>query len=144
VWTFTLLDQIDHATGNNENDLTLNLGSIIQATDKDGDPVTAPSTAIQVVVDDDSPIYVTGAVSSGTVDEDGIVEDATAGLQQGDGIAGGTGDVAGTATVATGSVTGLFLSGADEPLSYSLSSDTSGLPSLTSGGTLPSSFMSTA
>ncbi|WP_016703026.1 T1SS-143 repeat domain-containing protein, partial [Pseudomonas chlororaphis] len=65
-----------------------------------------------------------GAAVTGTVDEDGLAN----------GIAGGIGDVAGEATVASGSVTGIFQSGADVPLSYSLSSNTSGLPALSSGG----------
>ena len=50
------------------------------------------------------------------------------------GIAGGTGDVAGAATVATGSVAPLFNSGADQPLTFSLDTVTTGLPALTSGG----------
>src|SRR4029434_6918557 len=33
AYTFTLVDQIDHAAGLNENDLTINLSSIIPATD---------------------------------------------------------------------------------------------------------------
>ena len=41
----------------------------------------------------------------------------------GDGIAGGTGDVAGEATVATGTVAALFQSGADEPLTYGFAAD---------------------
>ena len=147
VWTFTLLDQIDHALTDDpsttgtvetafEDDLTILLGSLIQATDKDGDTVSAFSgTSVQVLVDDDTPVVVSATVSSGTVDEDGIIEDATPGIQQGDGIAGGPGDVAGTATVATGTIAGLvqFQSGADEGLTFSLSG-TSGLPELTSGG----------
>ncbi len=40
-WTFTLVDQLDHAAGNAENDLTINLGAIVQATDFDGDTVSA-------------------------------------------------------------------------------------------------------
>jgi hypothetical protein len=50
------------------------------------------------------------------------------------GIAGGTGDVAGEATVATGNASALFNSGADQPPTFGLSTVTSGLPSLTSGG----------
>ena len=43
--------------------------------------------------------------------------------------------MAGEATVATGSVAPLFNSGADQPLTFSLNTDTSGLPAgLTSGG----------
>ena len=81
AWTFTLLDQIDHALTDDpsttgtvetafEDDLTILLGSLIQATDTDGDTVRAFGHRVQVVVDDDTPIR-SGAISSGTVDEDG-------------------------------------------------------------------------
>ncbi|MGF6614998.1 T1SS-143 domain-containing protein [Pseudomonas sp. YL-218 TE3947] len=123
VYSFTLLKPLDHAAGNNENDITLNLGSLLQATDKDGDTVTAAAEKLVITVDDDTPT-ATGTAATGTVDEDGLAN----------GIAGGTGDVAGEATTASGSVTGIFQSGADTPLSYALSSDTSGLPALNSGG----------
>ncbi|TXL73706.1 hypothetical protein FHP25_20065 [Vineibacter terrae] len=122
-WTFTLVDQLDHATGNDENDITINLSSILRATDFDGDTVAAAANALVVTVDDDTPT-ASQASSTGTVDEDGVPG----------GIAGGVGDVAGEATVATGSVTPLFNSGADQPLTFSLSADTSGLAALTSGG----------
>ena len=94
----------------------INLGSIVQATDRDGDSVTGNANGLVITVDDDTPI-ATPATSTGTVDEDGVLEGA-ANDGPGDGIAGGIGDVAGEATVATGSVTGLFQSGADEPLTY--------------------------
>ncbi len=123
AYTFTLLKPLDHAAGNDENDITINLGSLLQATDKDGDTVTAAAEKLVITVDDDTPT-ATGTAATGTVDEDGLTN----------GIAGGTGDVAGEATTASGSVTGIFQSGADTPLSYGLSSDTSGLPALTSGG----------
>ncbi|MCO8310697.1 T1SS-143 repeat domain-containing protein [Pseudomonas mandelii] len=123
AYTFTLLKPLDHPAGNNENDITLNLGSLLQATDKDGDTVTAAAEKLVITVDDDTPT-ATGTAVTGTVDEDGLAN----------GIAGGTGDVAGEATTAGGSVTGIFQSGADTPLSYALSSDTSGLPALSSGG----------
>ncbi|MGF6400472.1 T1SS-143 domain-containing protein [Pseudomonas frederiksbergensis] len=123
AYTFTLLKPLDHAAGNNENDITLNLGSLLQATDKDGDTVTAAADKLVITVDDDTPT-ATGTAATGTVDEDGLAN----------GIAGGTGDVAGEATTASGSVTGIFQSGADTPLSYALSSNTSGLPALSSGG----------
>ncbi|MEO8175168.1 MAG: choice-of-anchor K domain-containing protein [Sphingomicrobium sp.] len=84
--------------------------------------VTVPSTIV-VTVEDDSPT-ASQALVTGTVDEDGLPG----------GIPGGPGDVAGTATVASGSVATLFHSGADTPLTYSLLSSTAGLPSLTSGG----------
>ena len=117
AWTFTLVRPLDHVDDgtDTENDLTINFGGLVQATDNDGDTVTATGT-VSVLVDDDTPIAVAGT-STGTVDEDGAVE-GTADAGPGDGIAGGTGDVAGAGTVATGSVTGLFQSGADVPLSY--------------------------
>ncbi|WP_258254682.1 T1SS-143 repeat domain-containing protein [Pseudomonas chlororaphis] len=122
-YSFTLLQPLDHPAGNDENDLTLNLGTLLQATDKDGDTVTAAAEKLVITVDDDTPT-ATGTAAAGTVDEDGLAN----------GIAGGVGDVAGEATTASGSVTGIFQSGADVPLTYSVSSDTSGLPALSSGG----------
>ena len=50
AWTFTLVDQLDHPTLNGlpgddtENDLAIKLSSIVQATDVDGDAVTARPT----------------------------------------------------------------------------------------------------
>ncbi|AZE30441.1 hypothetical protein C4K05_3736 [Pseudomonas chlororaphis subsp. aureofaciens] len=123
AYSFTLLQPLDHPAGNDENDITINLGSLLQATDKDGDTVTAAAEKLVITIDDDTPTAA-GAAEAGTVDEDGLAN----------GIAGGVGDVAGEATTASGSVTGIFQSGADVPLSYSLSSDTSGLPALSSGG----------
>ncbi|WP_237509730.1 DUF5801 repeats-in-toxin domain-containing protein [Pseudomonas chlororaphis] len=123
AYSFTLLQPLDHPAGNDENDITLNLGAMLQATDKDGDTVTAAAEKLVITIDDDTPT-ATGTAEAGTVDEDGLAN----------GIAGGVGDVAGEATTASGSVTGVFQSGADVPLTYSLSSDTSGLPALTSGG----------
>jgi T1SS-143 domain-containing protein len=123
AYTFTLVDQLDHAPGLNENNLTITLGTIIQATDFDGDTVTAGANGVVITVNDDTPIATT-ATFTGTVDEDGVAG----------GIAGGTGDVAGEATVATGNVSTLFQSGADSPLTYSLTNATAGLPALTSGG----------
>ncbi|AJO79242.1 DUF5801 repeats-in-toxin domain-containing protein [Pseudomonas sp. MRSN 12121] len=122
AYTFTLLQPLDHAAGNDENDITINLGSLLKATDKDGDSVTAAAEKLVITVDDDTPTAA-GTAASGTVDEDGL-----------DGIAGGVGDVAGEATTASGSVSGIFQSGADVPLSYTLASDTSGLPALSSAG----------
>ncbi|AZD22867.1 hypothetical protein C4K24_3566 [Pseudomonas chlororaphis subsp. aurantiaca] len=123
AYSFTLLQPLDHPAGNDENDITLNLGAMLQATDKDGDTVTAAAEKLVITIDDDTPT-ATGTAEAGTVDEDGLAN----------GIAGGVGDVPGEATTASGSVTGIFQSGADVPLNYSLSSDTSGLPALTSGG----------
>ena len=93
-------------------------------TDGDGDSASATANiGDRLNFVDDAPTALT-ATTSGTVDEDGLTG----------GIAGGTGDVAGEAVSATGSVTGLFSAGADSPLTYSLSNNTAGLPALTSGG----------
>ncbi|ROL90233.1 hypothetical protein BK637_10540 [Pseudomonas chlororaphis] len=122
-YSFTLLQPLDHPAGNDENDITLNLGTLLQATDRDGDTVTAAAEKLVITVDDDTPT-ANGSAEAGTVDEDGLAN----------GIAGGIGDVPGEVTTVSGNVSGIFQSGADVPLSYSLSSNTSGLPALSSGG----------
>ncbi len=70
AYTFTLVDQLDHPTlnslpgDNTENDLTILLGSMIQATDFDGDTVTAAANGLNITVDDDSPTL--GTIEDGT------------------------------------------------------------------------------
>src|SRR5262249_60478697 len=113
AWTFTLADQLDHAAGNDENDLTINLSSILRATDFDQDTVAAAANALIVTVNDDTPT-ASQASSTGTVDEDGVPG----------GIAGGPGDVAGEATVAAGSVAPLFNTGAGAPLTATVGNRT--------------------
>ncbi|MFO2984526.1 enhanced entry virulence factor RtxA, partial [Legionella pneumophila serogroup 1] len=122
-YTFTLLAKLDHPAGADENDIAINLGSVIRATDSDGDTVSAAADGLVITVDDDTPVASANKLT-GVVDEDGLAG----------GIAGGTGDVAGQAVAASGNVATLFQSGADAPLSYSLNPNTSGLPALSSGG----------
>ena len=74
-----------------------------------------------ITVDDDTPIAAAGT-STGTVDEDGVVE-GIADAGRATALLAGAGDVAGEAMVATGSVTALFQSGADEPLTYGFAAD---------------------
>ena len=62
AYTFTLLKPLDHAAGNDENDITLNLGSLLQATDKDGDTVTTAADKLVITVDDDTPVIGTAPV----------------------------------------------------------------------------------
>ncbi|MBV7494109.1 hypothetical protein KW837_07510 [Pseudomonas sp. PDM24] len=88
--------------------------------------MTAAANGLVITVDDDTPI-ATLATLTGTVDEDGVVE-GTADAGRGDGIAGGIDDVANQVVVASGTVSTLFQSGADEALSYSLT--TNGLTAL--------------
>src|SRR4029453_11584350 len=91
--------------------------------------------SIVINVDDDTPTATTANLT-GTVDEDGVVENGAVGIQYGDGVPGGTGDVAGEVVSATGNVSGLFNSGADTPLTYQLLGNFAGLTAqnLTSGG----------
>ncbi len=109
---------IDHAAGGDENNQLFTINYSV--TDEDGDSAFGTLT---INVDDDTPIVVEGQVG-GTVDEDGVPG----------GIADGPDDVAGENTVVNGSVASLFSAGADSPLTFGLSSNTSGLPSLTSNG----------
>ena len=132
AYAFTLTDQLDHAPGLNENDLTIALGTAINATDFDGDTVTAAANGLVITVNDDTPIASINQLT-GTVDEDGVVE-GTANAGPGDGIAGGTGDVAGEIVLASGNVSTLFQSGADEPLNYSLTTNGLAALGLKSGG----------
>ena len=115
TYTFTLVDQIDHATGAAENTVVINFGSLIVATDFDGDSVTATG-ALNITVQDDVPI-ATAATISGAVEEEALV----GGNQDASDVAGVTG------TVASGSVSTLFSVGADEPLTYLLTASTAGL-----------------
>jgi T1SS-143 domain-containing protein len=104
-----------------DNNLVINFAGSIQATDSDGDTVAATG-AFNVTVIDDIPVATGATVNGGTTDEDGLA----LGIAAGD---GGTPAL----LVATGSVTGLFLSGADAPLHYSFG-NVAGLPALSSGG----------
>ncbi|MQT62918.1 hypothetical protein GHO42_07395 [Pseudomonas sp. FSL R10-0056] len=132
AYAFTLVDQLDHAAGLNENDLTIALGTAINATDFDGDTVTAAANGLVITVNDDTPVATVNQLT-GTVDEDGVVE-GTANAGPGDGIAGGSGDVAGEIVLASGNVSTLFQSGADEALSYSLTTTGMAALGLMSGG----------
>jgi len=124
-FTITQEAPIDHPTLDGEpgddveNNVEFNI--TVRATDADGD--FAEGTGL-LVVDDDTP-EVTQAVIGGTVDEDGLDG----------GNAGGVNDVPGAETVVTGDVSDLFSPGADQPLTFSLLTDTSGLrQDLTSNG----------
>ena len=84
-YTFTLLGAIDHPTlngqagDNTENDLSLALGSIVQATDADGDAVTAPANGLVIVVDDDMPLIgrTEGQAPTLVVDETNLAQNAS-------------------------------------------------------------------
>ena len=112
-WTFTLVDQLDHAPGNDENDLTINLGAIVQATDVDGDSVSGNAAGLVVTVDDDVPAQ-NEATANINVDEDDLATALSTGIPDG---------ADGETTVATftgAQIAGLVASGADEPVKVSL------------------------
>ena len=70
AWTFTLVDQLDHPLrANTENDLAINLSSILRATDFDRDTVAAAANALIVTVDDDTPTVSVNATV--LLDDDG-------------------------------------------------------------------------
>ena len=131
-YTVTQLNPISHPAGGDENNLQFSINYVV--TDGNGDRATG---SFSIDVDDDTPIALqTANLSIGTVDEDGVLE-GVADNGPGDGIAGGTGDVAGESVTANGNVSALFQSGADEPLTYGFTGNavtTLQALGLTSGG----------
>ncbi|MCR6735144.1 MAG: DUF5801 domain-containing protein [Afipia sp.] len=83
---FTLHDNLDHADGGNENDVTLTFN--YTATDSDGD---SASGSFIVTVNDDMPIIVADGLVIGAVDEDGLT-----GGSIGNSDGGRSGETAGT------------------------------------------------
>jgi T1SS-143 domain-containing protein len=123
AYTFTLVDQIDHPTlnglagDNTENDLSISLGSIIQATDHDGDSVTANANGLVITVDDDTPVAVN--------DADAITSGGTS----------ATGNVI-TGVGTTGGVSTADSPGADAPATITAIAGTGGTDTTFSGGVL--------
>ena len=71
AYTFTLLDQLDHGLGTNDNDealIAINLSSVLVATDADGDFVPLTGGFI-ISVENDIPV-ATAATEAQTVFED--------------------------------------------------------------------------
>jgi T1SS-143 domain-containing protein len=78
-YTFTLKDQLDHAAGNGENTLSINLSSVVRFTDYDSDSVTL-SGGFSIIVQDDVPTTASNTLVA--VDEDDLAagnHDAAAG-----------------------------------------------------------------
>ena len=139
-WTFDLEGQLDHASGNSENNLFIDFSSIIEAEDFDHDPAAPlPAGSFVINVDDDIPtpkIPVEGQpLLGGLVDEDNLPT-GNNDVQTGDDNPGNAdGDNDGTTTGGiAGSLAALFNVGADQPLTFSMNPSTAGLPALTSGG----------
>lgn len=119
-WVFDLEGQLDHPTAGTEDNLLLDLSSVIVATDTDGDEVGAAGGVFVINVDDDMPSQGEGSVVA-HVDEDEL--------------SGGITDSDAETTVATGSLASQVSIGADQPGSFSFDgSALGGLPALTSGG----------
>jgi T1SS-143 domain-containing protein len=147
TWTFDLKDQLDHVAGNGENfDLRtvgggsvsgIDLGSMIQGTDSDGDTVNAGNAGKFVIkVQDDVPIAKTNAeVICVAVEEDGMSL-GTGDNSEGNKQAGDTNaddETSGT-IVGAGGLSTLFSVGADEAITISLATNVSGMPRLLSHG----------
>ncbi|MBZ9857248.1 DUF5801 domain-containing protein [Mesorhizobium sp. CA13] len=134
-YVFTLKDQIDHpaldsqAGDNGENQLTspIDLSSYIVATDGDGDSISLGAGTFLIQVLDDIPVQ-TSATVAGNVGEDALL------LANSNGHSVGNPDGDGLGTVATGSLSSLVSAGADEPGSFSLIQNPTGLPAATSKG----------
>ena len=134
-YVFTLKDQLDHPSldnlpgDNTENLLAapLDLSSFVVATDGDGDSVSLGSGTFLIQVQDDIPVQ-TSATVSGSVQEDALT-DSNSNHQSVGNPEGVT-----QTTVATGLLTTLVSVGADEPGTFSLASNPSGLPVITSKG----------
>ncbi|MCG8344482.1 MAG: retention module-containing protein, partial [Chlorobiales bacterium] len=141
-YTFTLLDQLDHPNDNGDDNevMELNLTGVVQALDYDLDPVDAVGTFI-MTVEDDIPALTAEASSgsatvSGTVHEDALGNDGDTGGGSGGDVADqSVGNEEGTDASQVEQISGdgttyaslssLFKSGADEPLSYSFSTSQS-------------------
>ena len=66
TYTFTLYDQLDHASGNGQNALVIDFSSVVDATDYDGDTVTLAAMDFEITVVDDVPSI--GPIASAVID----------------------------------------------------------------------------
>ncbi|MER8467828.1 hypothetical protein, partial [Mesorhizobium sp. M1396] len=127
-YTFDLQDQLDHAAASGDaGTLAIDLSSVLVATDADGDTVTPDAEAFVINVENDVPV-ASGATVSAIVQEDDLK------VADGDSSNGIDEDATPNQDEASGSVASLVTSGTDAPVTFSLSADTSGLPTLTSNG----------
>ncbi|MGD9665028.1 MAG: DUF5801 repeats-in-toxin domain-containing protein, partial [Novosphingobium sp.] len=135
AYTVTQLAPILHPDGDNENNVQFTVNYSL--TDSDGDVANG---ALQINVNDDTPIANADALVTGAVDEDALDNANSTGNNDsapGDDPDDADGDGDGTTTGgAAGSLAALFSVGADEPLSYGLLADTTSLENqnLTSQG----------
>ncbi|MBI2256394.1 MAG: hypothetical protein HYU58_17355, partial [Proteobacteria bacterium] len=127
-YTVTQLAAIKHPAGSNENNVEFTIK--YNVTDGDGDTVGGQ---VKINVDDDTPILNPNAAAiTVTIEEDGMSL-STADKSEGNKDAGDSNSDDEAAGLA-GSLSGLYLAGADKPLTISMLTNTSGLPALMSGG----------
>jgi T1SS-143 domain-containing protein len=128
TFKFSLSDQLDHPAGNGQNTLTIDFGSVLQATDNDGDSVKL-TKLVQVNVTDDVPVIAPNATPiTIKVDEDDIDTSTSLGTSPNDGnVPDGSytgtpaANTAGPANAtSTGNLSSLVNVGADENVSFSL------------------------
>ena len=74
-YTFTLLDRLNHAPGEGENLLAIDVSSLVQATDFDGDTTTLDQGAFTIKVIDDVPV-IDGAEGEPLVVQERLIEDS--------------------------------------------------------------------
>ena len=85
-FTFTLLDQIDHANpagAATEDVKSVDLSGTIRFTDADGDGIGLGAGSFEIKVVDDAPIQIAGKSVNGTVEEEELAggnEDTTSGV----------------------------------------------------------------
>jgi T1SS-143 domain-containing protein len=134
-WSFDLEGQLDHSVADTEDNLDIDFSSMIVGTDHDGDTASLPNDTFVITVDDDLPVAVREGQVTGLVDEDDLPAGNHDNADGDDDPGNADGDGDGTTTGGdAGSLSGLFSFGADQPGTVELSSDTSGLPALTSNG----------
>ncbi len=147
-YTFELVDQLDHDLGKGQNtDLqddfwykdveAIDFGSIIKATDFDGDSVSLGG-AFSITIRDDVP-ELSGSKETRIVDEDDIRTLQSTGNNPNDGDADGSftgnpiGNNAGPAFV-SGSLANLIKGGADDTVKFSFISETAAVSTLAALG----------
>jgi T1SS-143 domain-containing protein len=136
-FTFSLNDQLDHAAGQGQNNLAIDFGGALVATDYDKDSVVLTGKVV-VNVTDDVPVASTSARLTAQVDEDdlsaGVNGDNSTGIPaEGNGPSDGVTDK--TTFTATQLATLIDKVGADESATVTLvSSFTNGTPVLDTDG----------
>ena len=140
-YTFSLYDQLDHATGQGQNTLPIDFSEVVVATDADGDSITLDGK-FSILVTDDVPKEVGCTPETGTVEEEALpggnqeLMDSSVLVWVPGGWFGHYEQVPvdgwPDTVTASGSLASHVQSGADEPIVFSLSLDGSHLPQLTS------------